>query len=258
MQINQQSMYLTVASSGECLGPSDGKFLLSHFDTTEEFEVHGDVSSHTSSSSHGSSSTIFSSRPCMSSPSILTYSTFQSVSILANPRRPTYTSSRSRSSVNVHVVFADIFRAKKKVEFVDKEQAYIPVSEAQANVPSVLAAVREKWGQNVEIVTNNGLPVVDEPGTRGKSVRIVWKTSRQFSGGVVQDVVSTQLTSYKCNDSVGHQRRADASVPAFQCLTAIWIVMAICPVYLMLWATVHVHNSRRCCNLRLNRLIMCR
>ena len=111
----------------------------------------------------------------MSSPSILTDSAFQSVSIPANPRRPTYTSSRSRSSVNVHVVFADIFRAKKKVEFVEKEQAYIPVSEAQANVPSVLAAVREKWGQNVEIVTNNGLPVVDEPGTRGKSVRIVWK-----------------------------------------------------------------------------------
>ena len=113
MQINQQSMYLTVASSGECLCPSDGKFLLSHFDTTEEFEVHGDVSSHSSSSSHGSSSsTIFSSRPCMSSPSILTDSAFQSVSIPAKPRRPTYTSSRSHSSVNVHVVFADILSAK--------------------------------------------------------------------------------------------------------------------------------------------------
>ena len=112
MQINQQSMYLTVASSGQCLCPSDGKFLLSHFDTTEEFEVHGDVSSHTSSSHGSSSSTIFSSRPCMSSHSILTDSAFQLVSIPANPRCPTYTSSRSRLSVNVHVVFADILRVK--------------------------------------------------------------------------------------------------------------------------------------------------
>ena len=39
-----------------------------------------------------------------------------------------------------------------------------------------------KNGGNVEIVTNNGLPVVDEPATRGRSVyvlRIIRNMSRE-------------------------------------------------------------------------------
>ena len=156
-------MYITVGSTRECLGPNDSKCLLLHFDNNEEFEVHGDT--HVSSSS----SSLLSSRPSVSSTPILSNSVFQPVSIPGNPtpRRPTFSSSKSRPVMKVHVVFA-MFRGKENVDLLEKEQAYIPVGEAQANVTFVLEAVRAKWGHNLEIVTKNGLPLVDEPGTRGK------------------------------------------------------------------------------------------
>ena len=78
-------------------------------------------------------------------------------------------------------MFADIICGKKKLILWKKDRLKFRVSEDQPNVSSVLESVREKWG-NVEIVTNNGLPVVDEPATGGKSVyvlRIVWNMSKQ-------------------------------------------------------------------------------
>ena len=51
LQISQQSMYLTVVSTQECIGPIDGKFLLSEFANDKQFEINGDVRSSRDSSS---------------------------------------------------------------------------------------------------------------------------------------------------------------------------------------------------------------
>ena len=47
-------------------------------------------------------------------------------------------------------------------------QAYITLEkEEDATVAYELAALRRKWGEDVSILTKNGLPLTDEPATRG-------------------------------------------------------------------------------------------
>ena len=79
-------------------------------------------------------------------------------------------SYRFRPSVNVYIVLADMLRGKKKIEFSEKEQAYVPMCNSQASDPCVLEIVRGKWGQNINIFIFNGLQFVDEEGTIGTNL----------------------------------------------------------------------------------------
>lgn len=59
-------------------------------------------------------------------------------------------------------------REGKRCLFDEKEQAYILVTEADANVTYIPEKVREKWGPKFTVVTSKGLAVVDEPDTQRK------------------------------------------------------------------------------------------
>ena len=82
--------------------------------------------------------------------------------ILPPPRRlTTVAKSRTNNGTNVHVVLVTMSRDRGKLGFAEREQAYIPITEAEADVSHILGVVREKWGQNASIVMSN------EPGTKG-------------------------------------------------------------------------------------------
>ena len=64
---------------------------------------------------------------------------------------------------NVRIVLAEIDRqASGKVNFIDKGQAYIPITESVANVNYILNEVKKEWQMNLVIVTNDGVPLQDD------------------------------------------------------------------------------------------------
>lgn len=72
---------------------------------------------------------------------------------------------------NARVVLADMEKkADGKVSFTEIGQTFIPIIENQANVPHILQEIRKVWVDydNLQLVTNDGLPLNDSEGTRGK------------------------------------------------------------------------------------------
>ena len=74
------------------------------------------------------------------------------------------------SSFGCKVILAEMKKTPKGVTFSDKNQTFITVNEETANVTYILQRVKEKFGEGVVLVSGNGLPIVDEEGTRGKNL----------------------------------------------------------------------------------------
>ena len=49
-------------------------------------------------------------------------------------------------------------------------QLYTDISETTANVDYILTIVQRRWGEDYTLVTNDGLELLDSPGTRGKNL----------------------------------------------------------------------------------------
>ena len=59
------------------------------------------------------------------------------------------------------------FTSGGKPRFQPVGQMYVPVHETTANVPHVLSAVQQEFGQSYIIVTADGIELQDSPGTQG-------------------------------------------------------------------------------------------
>ena len=57
----------------------------------------------------------------------------------------------------------------KKPEFQCLSQLYTDITDTTANVDYILTIVPRRWGEDYTLVTNNGLELLDSPGTRGKN-----------------------------------------------------------------------------------------
>ena len=54
-----------------------------------------------------------------------------------------------------------------KPTFESIDVFYVDIDEATSNVPSLLKAVQEEYGDNYVLLTNDGLMIKDSPATRG-------------------------------------------------------------------------------------------
>ena len=59
----------------------------------------------------------------------------------------------------------------KKPEFQCVSQLYTDIVESTANVDYILTVVQRRWGEDYTLVTNDGLELLDSPGTRGKNLQ---------------------------------------------------------------------------------------
>ncbi|XP_068727311.1 uncharacterized protein [Montipora capricornis] len=80
----------------------------------------------------------------------------------------------SSSSFGCKIILAEMKKTPKGVTFSDKNQTFITVNEETANVTYILQKVKEKFGEGVLLVSGNGLPILDEEGTRGSKF---WKVA---------------------------------------------------------------------------------
>ena len=108
----------------------------------------------------GSPSSTLSSKPSTSG--------FGSETMMVPPPPQNMFSSRKSSSCNVKIVQTTTKRLPSgKIEFSGRNQLYIDVTEATANLTYVTLAVQRKWGPEFVIVTADGLKLEDSSGMQG-------------------------------------------------------------------------------------------
>ena len=74
----------------------------------------------------------------------------------------------SIATVNVKIVKAKMKRnLSGKAEFTFIAQIFVGVTDATAHVDYITSEVNKIWGQGHDLVTNDGLPIVDCSGTQG-------------------------------------------------------------------------------------------
>lgn len=73
-----------------------------------------------------------------------------------------------------------------KVHFTEIAQTFVPIVETQANVSYILQEITKEWNDydNLQLVTNDGLPLTDNEGTRGKLYYILFKSFILFLSGM--------------------------------------------------------------------------
>lgn len=82
----------------------------------------------------------------------------------------TFSSSSKGASFTVKVTKAiRNLNSAGKAEFTPLEVGYLGISSSTANVYHISEMVKEKWGKDYTLVSNEGLPIGDSTGTRGKA-----------------------------------------------------------------------------------------
>ena len=79
-------------------------------------------------------------------------------------------STAGSSYVNVKIAYATVKKKfGHKLDFKKIHQSFFKILESTANVHYLTQAVREKWGgENLILVTNDGMPIEDGSGTQGE------------------------------------------------------------------------------------------
>ena len=83
------------------------------------------------------------------------------------PNRPVFSKKYSGQTFNIKVVQASFTMISGKIDLTKQEQMYIPLQEANANVPYVTNIMQQNWGSEYVLITADGLKLQDSPGTRG-------------------------------------------------------------------------------------------
>jgi len=74
-----------------------------------------------------------------------------------------------KTTFSCKVIFATMKRNHKGIpQFSEIKQTYITLDGQNANIMDVTAKTQEKFGEDITLVTGNGLAIDDEQGTRGK------------------------------------------------------------------------------------------
>jgi hypothetical protein len=77
------------------------------------------------------------------------------------------TSSNRTKKLLVKIVKATQKGSASKPEFTPIEVGYVEITANTANVSYVNQCIQDKWGDGYCVVSNDGLPVVDDRGTQG-------------------------------------------------------------------------------------------
>ena len=82
--------------------------------------------------------------------------------------------AKKRGTSLVKMIVAGMTRNGDKLEFDKREQVFIPITEATATLPHILAHVKEQVGEMYSIVTCDGLEVKESTGTAGMKKKNYW------------------------------------------------------------------------------------
>lgn len=82
--------------------------------------------------------------------------------------RPLFHARKSSSTANVKIIKAKMKRnSSGKAEFNFISQIFVGVTDATANVGYISNEIQKIWSHEYDLVTNDGLPIIDCPGTQG-------------------------------------------------------------------------------------------
>lgn len=92
------------------------------------------------------------------------------LSMSSNPPPACKKGTGSSQSATVKVAYAVAKKVGNKLEFKKLHQAFIKVVESTANIHYLTHAARGKWGENLVLVTADGMPLEDGSGTQGELI----------------------------------------------------------------------------------------
>jgi len=73
-----------------------------------------------------------------------------------------------KSKFSCKIIFATMQKnGKAQPQFTEIKQTFVSLDEQSANVSCVTKLAKEKFGEEIIIVSGNGLPIEDESGTKG-------------------------------------------------------------------------------------------
>lgn len=99
-------------------------------------------------------------------PSSAVSSTLSTSTLDAPPVFKSVMAKRNKSKLKI--VRANLrYAGNGKPTFESIDVFYVDIDEATSNVPSLLKAVQEEYGDNYVLLTNDGLMIKDSPATRG-------------------------------------------------------------------------------------------
>ena len=110
-----------------------------------------------------------------SAPSQTVSSTPMGSSLLGLPATSTVTppsfrsvlASRRLPSFSLKILKAMIRRGRGKADFAPSSQTYIELVDTTANLEHIMGVIRNRWGSEYVLVTNDGLELEDSPATQG-------------------------------------------------------------------------------------------
>ena len=95
----------------------------------------------------------------------------------SSSKSPTVLGGSSGSSSKYGTCNVKVLRAEKivdplsgKVEFKTMEKGYVDMKSSTANITYLQSCIKKMWGEEYSVVSNDGLPIVDNQASRGKQV----------------------------------------------------------------------------------------
>ena len=114
-------------------------------------------------------------RPCSSLTLSSTPTTSHSAASLPPPFQSVVAPKRG-AAYSLKIVQARMVKSRgKKPEFQCLSQLYTDIVESTANVDCILTVVQRRWGEDYTLVTNDGLELLDSPGTRGTNLQVCYQ-----------------------------------------------------------------------------------
>ncbi|XP_028412947.1 uncharacterized protein LOC114535826 [Dendronephthya gigantea] len=163
MQVEANSLYLKEEFGDLSFWPNEaGRFNTTHLEDGTSVEVMGDMAS-TSSQEQQHSVQSFS------------YSTTPTLTKSTPGATPLFGGRRRKNAVIVKIIHAQMSlrNEKNNPTFLEIGQTYININEENANVNFLTTKAKESFhDEAIELVTSNGLKIMDNEGTRGLSF---WK-----------------------------------------------------------------------------------
>ena len=158
-QVEANSLYIKEEFGNLSFWPNEaGRFNTAHLDDGTLVEVMGDDMVNTPSQEQHSVQSF-------------SYSTTPNLTKSTPGNTPLFGGGRRKNAVIVKIIHAQMSlrNEKSNATFQEIGQTYINVNEENANVNFLTTKARESFhDETVDLVTNNGLKIIDNEGTRGQ------------------------------------------------------------------------------------------
>ena len=164
-QVDTNSLYLKEEFGDLSFWPNEaGRFNTAHLDNGSSVVVMGDDIVNTPRQEHHSAQSF-------------SYSTTPTLTKSTPGTTPLFGGGRRKNAVIVKIIHAEMSlrNERNNPSFQEIGQTYINVNEENANVNFLTTKARESFhDETIDLVTSNGLKIIDNEGTRGQFLFILF------------------------------------------------------------------------------------